>query len=122
VQYGSSRASRNPAHAGLPHDFLRATAREAGMTGAYAFVPDRHRVFVDHHNHELVDIHRIDSEQTGHHRNLLYRMIGDFVAATGRRRGQTVLDDFSGYLGCFRLVKPRTMQLDVLPEVMANAA
>ncbi|HUT40393.1 MAG TPA: hypothetical protein VM011_03555 [Gammaproteobacteria bacterium] len=46
------------------------------MTGGFAFVFDRNYVFVDHYNHELVDIHHIDTEQTGNHRNLLYRMRG----------------------------------------------
>jgi glutamate synthase (NADPH/NADH) large chain len=94
----------------------------AGMTGGFAFVLDRNNVFVDHYNHELVDIHRIDSEQTEAHRNLLYRMIGDFVADTGSRWGQTLLDDFPDYVNRFWLVKPRTAQLDALAEAMVQAA
>ena len=94
----------------------------AGMTGGFAFVLDRNNVFVDHYNHELVDIHRIDSEQTENHRNLLYRMIGDFVADTGSRRGQQLLDDFPDYVNRFWLVKPRNAKLDALSEAMVQAA
>jgi glutamate synthase (NADPH/NADH) large chain len=94
----------------------------AGMTGGFAFVYDRDNVFVDHYNHELVDIHRIDSEQTEAHRNLLYRLIGEFVAATGSRRGQGLLDGFQEQLGRFWLVKPRTAKLDALVEAMVQAA
>ncbi len=83
---------------------------------------DRNNVFVDHYNHELVDIHRIDSEQTENHRNLLYRMIGDFVADTGSRRGQQLLDDFPDYVNRFWLVKPRNAKLDALSEAMVQAA
>jgi len=94
----------------------------AGMTGGFAFVLDRKNVFVDHYNHQLVDIHRIDSEQTEAHRNLLHRLIGDFVADTGSQWGQTLLDDFSGYVTRFWLVKPRTANLDALSEAMVQAA
>jgi glutamate synthase (NADPH/NADH) large chain len=94
----------------------------AGMTGGFAFVLDRDNVFVDHYNHELVDIHRIDTEQTEDHRNLLQRLIGGFVAETGSRRGQALLDDFAGYLPRFWLVKPRTAELDALLEAMEQVA
>jgi glutamate synthase (NADPH/NADH) large chain len=94
----------------------------AGMTGGFAFVLDRDNVFVDHYNHELVDIHRIDSEETEMHRNLLYRLIGDFVADTDSRWGQTLLDEFPDYLVRFWLVKPRNAKLDALAQAMVRAA
>jgi glutamate synthase (NADPH/NADH) large chain len=94
----------------------------AGMTGGFAFVLDRDNVFVDHYNHELVDIHRIDSEETEMHRNLLYRLIGDFVADTGSRWGKTLLDEFPDYLVRFWLVKPRNAKLDALAQAMVRAA
>jgi glutamate synthase (NADPH/NADH) large chain len=94
----------------------------AGMTGGFAFVLDRDNVFVDHYNHELVDIHRIDTEQTEDHRNLLHRLISEFVADTGSRRGQSLLDDFADCLPRFWLVKPRTAELDALLEAMEQVA
>ncbi len=36
----------------------------AGMTGGFAFVLDRENRFFDHCNHELVDLHRVDTEAT----------------------------------------------------------
>ena len=94
----------------------------AGMTGGFAFVLDRNNVFVDHYNHELVDIHRIDTEQTEDHRNLLYRLLSDFVSETGSRWGQELLDDFPDYLPQFWLIKPRTAELDALLEAMEQVS
>jgi len=94
----------------------------AGMTGGFAFVLDRDNVFVDHYNHELVDIHRIDTEQTETQRHLLKRMIADFTADTGSRWGQTLLDGFPDYVNRFWLVKPRTAQMDALAAAMVEAA
>ena len=36
----------------------------AGMTGGFAMVYDAHDEFVDRYNHELIDIHRINTEST----------------------------------------------------------
>jgi glutamate synthase (NADPH/NADH) large chain len=94
----------------------------AGMTGGFAFVLDRNNVFVDHYNHELVDIHRIDTEQTEDHRNLLYRLLSDFVSDTGSRWGQELLDEFPDYLPQFWLIKPRTAELDALLEAMEQVS
>ena len=94
----------------------------AGMTGGFAFVLDRDNLFVDHYNHELVDIHRIDTEQTETHRNLLNRLIGNFVDDTGSHWGQAMLDDFPDYVPRFWLVKPRSAKLDALSEAMVQAA
>jgi len=94
----------------------------AGMTGGFAFVLDRNNVFVDYYNHELVDIHRIDTEQTESHRNLLKRLIGDFVADTGSRWGQALLDDFPGHVMRFWLVKPRAADLGALSDTLVQAA
>ena len=94
----------------------------AGMTGGFSFVLDLGNVFVDHYNHELVDIHRIDTEQTEAHRNLLHILLERFVEETASRWGQALLDDFAAYAGRFWLVKPRTATLDALFEAMEVAA
>jgi glutamate synthase (NADPH/NADH) large chain len=94
----------------------------AGMTGGFAFVLDRQRLFVDRYNHELVDIHRIDTEQTEAHRNLLYEMITTFFDQTASRQGQAILEDFDVYLPAFWLVKPRSATLDALFDAMEHAA
>ena len=45
----------------------------AGMTGGFAFVLDLDNTFFDRCNHELIDLHRISSEQTEEHRIYLNR-------------------------------------------------
>ena len=94
----------------------------AGMTGGFAFVLDRQHLFVDRYNHQLVDIHRVDTEQTEAHRNLLYAMIKTFFEETASRHGQAILEDFGVYLPAFWLVKPRSATLDALFDAMERAA
>ena len=94
----------------------------AGMTGGFAFVLDQDKVFVDHYNHEFVDIQRVSGEQTEAHRHLLHQLIEDFVEETGSQWGQALLDDFAFYSALFWLVKPRSASLDALFEAMERAA
>ena len=79
----------------------------AGMTGGMAFVLDQDRVFPDHYNSELVEIHRINGEAAEAHRHFLRDNIEEFVAETGSQWGQTILDNFEDYVGKFWLVKPK---------------
>ena len=79
----------------------------AGMTGGVAFVLDQDRVFPDHYNSELVEIHRINGEAAEAHRHFLRDNIEEFVAETGSQWGQTILDNFEDYVGKFWLVKPK---------------
>ena len=79
----------------------------AGMTGGVAFVLDQDRVFPDHYNSELVEIHRINGEAAEAHRHFLRANIEEFVAETGSQWGQTILDNFEDYVGKFWLVKPK---------------
>ena len=86
----------------------------AGMTGGLAFVLDEHRVFPDHYNGELVEIHRISGEAAEAHRHFLRDNIEEFVAETGSAWGQTILDNFEDYVGKFWLVKPKAADFDQL--------
>ncbi|MTI14131.1 glutamate synthase large subunit [Sansalvadorimonas verongulae] len=86
----------------------------AGMTGGFAYVLDLKRNFVDCYNHELVDIHRIDSESMEDHRTHLQSVIDEFVQETGSERGEKILEDFEDYAGLFWLVKPKAASLDNL--------
>ncbi|MDA8591234.1 glutamate synthase large subunit [Luminiphilus sp.] len=86
----------------------------AGMTGGLAFVLDEHRVFPDHYNGELVEIHRISGEAAEAHRHFLRDNIEEFVAETGSAWGQTILDNFEDYVGKFWLVKPKASDFDQL--------
>ena len=94
----------------------------AGMTGGVAFVLDLDNTFVDKHNHELVDIHRITTESMEAHRHYLRRMIEEFVAETGSRWGRTLLDDFYDFIGKFWLVKPVASDLGTLLDTLRKAA
>ncbi|MCP5351139.1 MAG: glutamate synthase large subunit [Oceanospirillaceae bacterium] len=86
----------------------------AGMTGGFAYVLDRKNTFVDKYNHELVDIHRITSEETEAHRSHLRSVLSEFVAETGSAWGQELLSNFESYVGKFWLVKPKAASLQQL--------
>ena len=94
----------------------------AGMTGGFAFVLDEHNAFVDRHNHELIDIHRIATENMEPQRNYLLALIEDYVAETGSQWGQAILDDFRYYASRTWLVKPKAADLDSLLGALREAA
>ncbi|MCK2184610.1 glutamate synthase large subunit [Halomonas getboli] len=83
----------------------------AGMTGGFAYVLDEDRSFVDKYNHELVEIHRVNTEAMEAHRRHLREIIEDYVAKTGSQRGRDILEDFSDFIRHFWLVKPKAASL-----------
>ncbi len=86
----------------------------AGMTGGFAYVLDMNNSFVDKYNHELVDIHRIGTEQMEIYKNHLRSVIEEFTAETGSAWGQEILDNFYDFSGKFWLVKPKAASLNEL--------
>jgi glutamate synthase (NADPH) large chain len=94
----------------------------AGMTGGLAFVLDMENSFTDRHNHELIDIHRINIERMEAHRNYLRDTIAEFVKETGSIWGQEILDNFEDYCDKFWLVKPKASDLETLLETLLQAA
>ena len=90
------------------------------MTGGFAYVLDEDRGFIDRYNSELVEIHRISTETFEPYRHHLRAMIGEFVEETGSRWGQTLLEEFSDYVGKFWLVKPKAADLDRLLSRLRN--
>ncbi len=86
----------------------------AGMTGGFAYVLDENKDFVDRYNHELVDIHRIDTEALEAHRNHLRSIISEFTRETESAWGQNLLDNFDDYIRKFWLVKPKAASLGSL--------
>jgi glutamate synthase (NADPH/NADH) large chain len=86
----------------------------AGMTGGFAYVLDEANDFVDRYNHELVDIHRINTEALEAYRNHLRVIIEEFVNETESAWGQQLLDNFGDYIGKFWLVKPKAASLGSL--------
>jgi glutamate synthase (NADPH/NADH) large chain len=94
----------------------------AGMTGGLAFVLDLHNVFVDRYNHELIDIHRLDTETMEAHRGYLRQTIEAHVRHTGSAWGQSLLDDFDEVVRKFWLVKPKAAELGTLLNTLERAA
>ena len=94
----------------------------AGMTGGIAFTLDPGNEFVDRYNHELVDIHRIETEVMEAHRNFLWGLIREFVEETGSPWGRRVLEEFSDFAGKFWLVKPKAADLATILDTLQRAA
>ena len=86
----------------------------AGMTGGFALVYDENDQFVHHYNHELIDIHRINTENTGRTRLWLRAQIEEHVKLTNSARGRELLDSFDDAVNRFWLVEPKAAQLDSL--------
>ncbi|MBT7308450.1 MAG: glutamate synthase large subunit, partial [Gammaproteobacteria bacterium] len=86
----------------------------AAMTGGFAYILDMDNGFVDRYNHEMIDIHRITPEMMDGHRQHLHDTIQTFVAETGSRWGQTILNQWDDFVSMFWLVKPKALELDSL--------
>ncbi|MCW9013814.1 MAG: glutamate synthase large subunit [Gammaproteobacteria bacterium] len=94
----------------------------AGMTGGFGFVLDQEKNFVDRYNHELLDIHRLNTELMEPHREYLRNIISDYVAETGSAWGQQILDNFETFICDFWLVKPKAADLESLLDALLEAA
>ena len=94
----------------------------AGMTGGFAYVLDVDNGFVDRYNHELVDIHRLQSEATVAHLDHLRGLIGEFVTETSSPWGRKILDNFLDYAPRFWLIKPKAAAIETLLESLRSAA
>ncbi|WP_339896650.1 glutamate synthase large subunit [uncultured Gilvimarinus sp.] len=88
----------------------------AGMTGGFAYVLDETNQFVDRYNHELVEIHRVDTESLEAHRHHLRGVIEEFVQETESVWGEKILANFDDYVGKFWLVKPKAASVKSLLE------
>ncbi|MHB0776699.1 glutamate synthase large subunit [Halomonas sp. WWR20] len=86
----------------------------AGMTGGFAYVLDQDRTFVDRYNHELVEIHRVNTEVMEAYRRHLREVLQEYVAETHSARGQEILSNFSDFIRHFWLVKPKAASLNGL--------
>ena len=86
----------------------------AGMTGGFAYVLDQDNTFVDKYNHELVEIHRIHTEQMEIYKNHLRSVIIEFAKETGSQWGQEIIDNFDDYIARFWLVKPKAAGINDL--------
>jgi glutamate synthase (NADPH/NADH) large chain len=94
----------------------------AAMTGGFAFVLDLDNTFQDNCNHELIDTWRLTPENMEAYRNFLRDMIRDYVAETGSKWGQTILNNYEDYSGKFWLIKPKAIDLASLLDTLLQAA
>jgi glutamate synthase (NADPH/NADH) large chain len=86
----------------------------AGMTGGFAFIYDPHHVFAERYNNELIDIHRIHTEQFEEYASFLHNLIGQHIHYTESPRGRLVFNHFHQELPRFWLVKPKAARLETL--------
>jgi len=94
----------------------------AGMTGGLAYVLDLEREFVDRHNRDLIEIHRLTAERWEEHVQHLADLIGQHSAATGSPFARAVLEDLSDYLPRFWLVTPKAADLSHMLRAARAAA
>jgi glutamate synthase (NADPH) large chain len=94
----------------------------AGFTGGFAYVLDLERNFVDHYNHELIDISRIHPEAMQANVQHLEDMLERHAAETESRWAADILGDLRTYLPKFWVVKPKAASIDSLIESLRRAA
>jgi glutamate synthase (NADPH/NADH) large chain len=94
----------------------------AGMTGGFAYVLDMDRGFVDRHNRELIEIHRMTAERWEENVHHLAELIGEHVEATGSEYAARILEDLPDYLPRFWLVTPKAAELSRMLHAARAAA
>ncbi|WP_298445231.1 glutamate synthase large subunit [uncultured Ferrimonas sp.] len=83
----------------------------AGMTGGFAFVFDQHNDFQQRLNTELVETLAVSEPMIQHH---LKQLLQAHYDATGSERAADILQDLTNWLPRFKLVKPKTSQIQEL--------
>jgi glutamate synthase (NADPH/NADH) large chain len=94
----------------------------AGMTGGCAYVLDLDDGFVDLYNHDLVDIHRIHTENREEYAMHLESLLKAFVHETNSAWGTHVLNQYTRMLDKFWLVKPKATEMESLLRLIEVAA
>ncbi|GAB3101224.1 glutamate synthase large subunit [Lysobacter terrae] len=94
----------------------------AGFTGGLAYVLDMDRDFVDHYNHELIDIQRIAGDGMENYRSHLRDLLLAHAQHTGSAWATKIVDEMRDFLGKFWLVKPKAASLEALAENLRRAA
>jgi len=79
----------------------------AGMTGGKAFVYDEEGTFYEKVNPELVEALRIDTDEWDYEMFELKRLLRDYVAKTGSKKAQEILDNARTAVRKFWMVVPR---------------
>jgi glutamate synthase (NADPH/NADH) large chain len=94
----------------------------AGMTGGLAYVLDMEREFVDRHNRELIEIHRMTAERREEHVHHLVELLDAHIDATGSTYAAGIREDLSDYLPRFWLVTPKAADLSKMLQAARAAA
>jgi glutamate synthase (NADPH/NADH) large chain len=81
----------------------------AGMTGGISFVYDAEHRFVENANRELVELVRIDTDETDEARHYLKKLLKDYVVETESKKAKELLDNFRVEVRNFWLVKPKNL-------------
>ncbi|MDZ7828997.1 MAG: glutamate synthase large subunit [Halofilum sp. (in: g-proteobacteria)] len=94
----------------------------AGMTGGLAYVLDMEREFVDRHNRELIEIHRMTAERREEYVHHLVELLDAHIDATGSAYAAGIREDLSDYLPRFWLVTPKAADLSKMLQAARAAA
>ncbi len=84
----------------------------AGMTGGFAYVLDEGKDFEKRMNPELVETVELDTLAT--HQEHLRGLIAEHLDLTGSQRAEAILANFDLYLPLFKLVKPKSSDVNSL--------
>jgi glutamate synthase (NADPH/NADH) large chain len=94
----------------------------AGMTGGFGYVLDMENHFANRINNELIDIHRLGTENMEAYASHLRATIQEHVDETGSAWGQHILDHFADMVGKFWLVKPKAASIEGLMADLQRVA
>ncbi|MFT7824141.1 MAG: glutamate synthase large subunit [Sulfurimonas sp.] len=79
----------------------------AGMTGGKAFIYDEEGSFYEKINPELVEAFRVDTDEYDYEMFDLKALVKDYLAKTGSKRAEYILDHFRTEIRKFWMVVPR---------------
>ena len=82
----------------------------AGMTGGVAFVYDKNKDFADKLNRELIEIVRIDTDDTDSERHYLKKILKDFIKETDSDNAKYILENFRDSIRYFWMVRSKDMK------------
>ena len=83
----------------------------AGMTGGVAFIYDKENSFADKINRELIEIDRIDTDDTERERIYLKKLLKEFRENTDSVQAEYILDNFRSEIRKFWIVTPKDMTI-----------
>src|SRR5690606_34634490 len=86
----------------------------ACMSGGFAHALHLHNDFLDHYNHELIELIRIATEAMEEHKAFLGRILHQHIKETGSAWAYKSRHEFGFYSRKFWLVKPKAANLQTL--------